>query len=210
MAIIAEGMATGVVRFATFTSPGDEDVATSFALLTRRWKRLSLRIERRWGPFEYFIVVEPQKRGHAHIHVLIRGQRYLPQRQLAQMAYECGFGRVTDIRAGHKYLTRYLAKYLTKTLELTPGRVGKYFRRIRMSRHWVEQVAWEPERRWNRWWILDAPPIAAALEARRLGFRIIHCDGDRLEPPTTLGRIVQWLKTLRGYRSSGFWINPAQ
>lgn len=209
IAIIQAGMAAGFIRFATFTAPGDEDPTASFREATTRWKRLRLRIERRWGKFEYFIVVEPQKRGHAHLHVLIRGPRYLPQRQLAAMARECGFGRVADIKQGHRRLAGYLAKYLTKTLDLTPADAGKYFRRVRMSRGWVDQPAWEPERHWSRWWILDAPPVAAALEARRHGLKVVHFDVDGHEPPAMLGRIVQWLRDLRGYRSSGFWSNPA-
>jgi hypothetical protein len=209
IAIIQAGMAAGFIRFATFTARGDEDPTTSFREATRRWKRLALRIERRWGKFEYLIVVEPQKRGHAHLHVLIRGRRFLPQRHLARMAQECGFGRVADIKAGHPQLAGYLAKYLTKTLEMTPANAGKYFRRVRMSRGWVDQPAWAPERRWERWWILDVPPIVAALDARRHGLRVVHVDADGHEPPTVLGRIVQWLRSLRDYRSSGYWSNPA-
>lgn len=207
--LIQAGMAAGFIRFATFTAPGDEDTDASFREATRRWKRLRLRIERRWGKFEYFIVVEPQKRGHAHLHVLIRGPRFLPQRQLARMAAECGFGRVADIRQGQTYLPGYLAKYLTKTLDLTPAQAGRYFRRVRMSRRWAEKTSWDPEHKWERWWILDAPPIVAALEARRRGYQVVHFDVDRHEPPAMLGRIVQWLHTLIGYRSSGFWSNPA-
>jgi hypothetical protein len=208
IAIIRAGMAAGHIRFMTLTAPGDEDVGTSFRQATRRWKRLHLRIERRWGKFEYFIVVEPQQRGHAHLHVLIRGPRYLPQRQLGAMAQEVGFGRIVDIRAAHRQLPGYLAKYLTKTLGLTPAQSGRYFRRVRMSRHWVDALAWDGKRKWDRWWILDAPPIAAALEARRRGLRVVHFDTDGLEPPTMLGRIVQWLHSLRGYRSAGFWHPP--
>lgn len=209
MAQIQAGMSSGFIRFATFTAPGDEDAAASYRQLTKRWKRLALRIARRWGKFEYLLVVEPQQRGHAHLHVLIRGPSFLPQPQLARMAAECGFGRVTHIKAAHRRLPVYLAKYLTKTLPMRPAQAGRYFRRVRMSRGWVDEPAWQPERRWTHWWILDVPPIAAALDAHKKGYIVVHVDLDRHEAPTTLGRIVQWLRTIRGYRSSGFWKYPA-
>lgn len=208
IAVIQAGMAAGFIRFATFTARGEEDADASFREATRRWKRLHLRIQRRWGKFEYFIVVEPQKRGHAHLHVLIRGPRFIPQRQLARIAAECGFGSVADIREGKAYLARYLAKYLSKTLELTQAQAGRYFRRVRMSRHWVEKTTWEPDHRWERWWILDVPPVLAGFEAHRRGYHVVHFDTDGHEPPTMLGRIVQWLHTLAGYRSAGFWSPP--
>ncbi|MCV0403786.1 MAG: hypothetical protein K5924_08750 [Chloroflexi bacterium] len=205
MAQIKVGMAGGFIRFATFTAPGNEDVMTSYQLATKRWKTLQLRMQRRWGKFEYLIVVEPQKRGHAHLHVLIRGQRFLPQRQLSQMAVESGFGRITDVRAGHPRLVGYLAKYLTKTLQLGPAQAPKYFRRVRMSRGWlVDEPAWEPAHRWTSWWILDAPPLAAALDARRHGYNVVEWEVDRWERETLLGRCIQWLRTVRGYRSRGF------
>ena len=204
------GMARGQVRFVTLTSPGDEDVFTSYDQATRRWKRLALRIERRWGAFEYFLVVEPQKRGHAHLHVIIRGERYMPQRVLAAMARDCGFGRITHIKVpARRQLAGYLSKYLTKTLDLPNVRAPRYFRRVRMSRGWVDEPAWEPERRWDSWWILDASPALAAVNVRQHGLIVVHVDHDAHERSSLPGRIVQWLRSVRGYRSAGFWANAA-
>ncbi len=204
------GMARGQIRFITLTSPGDEDVVTSYAEITRRWKRFALRVARRWGKFEYFVVVEPQKRGHAHLHVIIRGERFMAQRVLSAMARECGFGRVVDIRRpARRQLAGYLSKYLTKTLELPNVRAQRYFRRIRASRGWVDEPPWQPERRWDSWWILDVSPSVAARNAQQHGLNVIHVESDGHEVPPPLGRIVQWLRSLRGYRSSGYWQNPA-
>ena len=87
----------GTYRFFTITSPGREDAETTYRELPRRWKRLHERIARRFGRIEYVTVVEAQKRGAAHLHVVYRG-RYIPQPWLSRAAAASGFGPIADIR----------------------------------------------------------------------------------------------------------------
>jgi hypothetical protein len=178
---VRAGMALGAVRFFTLTSPGNEDAETSYALFPARWKRFHERVARRFGRIEYLGVVEPQKRGAAHIHVVYRGP-YVPQAWLARTAAECGFGRIADIRRSNPRLVTYLAKYLTKELAAAAGdqtarRAGppKYFRRVRWSRGWCTWSRREASR-WERWWFVDAVPSHAAIDARHRGYKVVELD----------------------------------
>src|SRR4051794_25950141 len=91
------GMRVGPVRFITLTSPGGEDSATSYAELPKRFHRLMSRMQRRFGRIEYYAVVERQKRGAAHVHMVYRGP-YIVQAWLSRAARESGFGKIADIR----------------------------------------------------------------------------------------------------------------
>lgn len=173
MARTKAGMSIGTCRFFTLTSPGTEDGDTSYEQFPERWKQFRMRVERRWGRIEYIAVVERQKRGAAHVHVVYRGP-FIPQQWLSRVAAECGFGRVADIRRSNPKLMRYLAKYLTKELSDPKAGPPRYFRRVRWSRGWC---VWEKRSRavpYNDWWILDTrqptrppKPLAAASRSRR-------------------------------------------
>jgi DNA-binding transcriptional LysR family regulator len=195
------GMRLGTVRFFTITSPGAEIAATTYAEFGRRWKRLHLRIVRRFGPIEYLGVVEPQPgRGAAHIHVIYRGP-YIPQRWLSNAAREAGFGPIVDIRRAPKGIASYIAKYLTKDLTAADGgRAPRYFRRVRWSRGWCTWERRTPERVWDRWWIADAVQAHAAIDARGRGFTVIECVVADPHARFHQGRLVRWVRGLRGFR----------
>jgi hypothetical protein len=199
IARVRAGMALGTCRFFTLTSPGDEDAETSYAEFPARWKRFRMRVERRFGRIEYLGVVEPQKRGAAHVHVVYRGP-YIPQQWLSRIAAECGFGRIADIRRSNPQLMRYLAKYLTKELSDPTAAPPRYFRRVRWSRAWC---VWEKRRRalpWKRWWIADAVPIHAAIDAARRGLTVEEMVAGNWGARFELRRPVRWLHDLTGYR----------
>ena len=197
------GMAIGTCRFFTLTSPGTEDAETSYSEFPTRWKRFRMRLERRFGRIEYLGVVEPQpRRGAAHIHVVYRGP-YIPQQWLSRVAAECGFGKVADIRRSHPALMRYLAKYLTKELSDPTAAPPRYFRRVRWSRGWC---SWEKRARkvpWTRWWIADAVPAHAAIDAARRGLTVEEVIADDPGASYCLRRPIQWLRDLVGYRPFG-------
>ncbi len=210
MAQIGAGLRLGRTRFLTLTSPGGEDAATSWAELPARWKRFHQRLVRRYGPFEYLAVTEVQHRGNPHLHIVYRGQ-YMPQRVLGGMARESGFGRVTDIRDGHPGLVRYLAKYLTKDLQRdlraripasdqrgAGGGPPRYYRRVRMSRHWCNPLAkGEPEHHWPNWFILDGPPEQAVREVTRVGFRVVELVLGPWRGPVAAAGRLRWLRGMR-------------
>ena len=78
IARVKAGMALGTCRFLTLTSPAGECPDESYARFPARWKRMHMRLERRFGRIQYVAVVEPQKRGAAHVHVVYRGP-FIPQ-----------------------------------------------------------------------------------------------------------------------------------
>jgi hypothetical protein len=155
----------------TLTSPGTESPEESLAELTERWKRLSLRIGRRFGRFEYAAIVELQDRGSPHLHLIMRGP-FMPFPWLAKAAREVGFGPMVDIRQPKMNLSRYLTK------SLGPGTSGdllpSHFRRVRWSRGWTPPVAKRVRRRWPTWLVAFAGPRRAAASANGLGYRVVE------------------------------------
>jgi hypothetical protein len=144
-------------------------------------------------------VVERQKRGAAHVHVVYRGP-YIPQQWLSRVAVECGFGRIADIRRSNPQLMRYLAKYLTKELSDPTAAPPRYFRRVRWSRGWC---VWEKRGRtvpYQDWWIVDAPPALAAIDARRQGYVVEEVGSDGNSPRFNRHWSIRWMKSLTGYR----------
>jgi hypothetical protein len=168
---IQAGLAAGTVRFMTLTSPGDEGEEEALGQLTRRWKRLHLRMGRRFGPIEYVAVVELQHRGSPHMHVLFRGP-FVPFLWLAKAASDVGFGTVVDIRRP----SSSLAGYLTKSLG--PGTTGdllpRAFRCVRWSRGWSSRIARRIRRAWRGWYVAFADPRRAAASAVEYGYRIVE------------------------------------
>jgi hypothetical protein len=209
IARVRAGMDLGVCRFMTLTSPAGETAEESYERFPARWKRMHMRLERRFGRIEYIAVVEPQERGAAHVHVIFRGP-FIPQPWLSRAAKASGFGRIADIRPAHKGLMSYIAKYLTKQLTTGPGRAGtgsstgpipKYFRRVRWSKGWC---AWTRSRERDdavTWWIADVGQVHAALNARNRGYRVTELViAESASSRICLERIVRWLPSLNEYR----------
>jgi hypothetical protein len=171
--MVRRGMRLGTPRFFTLTSPGEDDAVTSYAEFQKRWHRFQARLRRRYGTVEYVAVVERQKRGAAHVHVVYRGP-YIPWQWLGRAASESGFGKIVDIRKPAKRIERYLAKYLTKELEDPKSAPPRYFRRVRRSRRWSD---WRPPKRqprWPMWLIARAAPARTAQAARGRGYTVVE------------------------------------
>ena len=207
IARVKAGMGLGSCRFLTLTSPAGESGEDSYLRFPARWKRFHMRLERRFGRIEYVAVVEPQKRGAAHVHVVYRGP-FIPQAWLSRAAAASGFGRIADIRRSHPKLMSYLAKYLAKGLDPEASAAGrrsqklpKYFRRVRWSSRW--SPPWTPRAHrtsWTSWWIADVGQVHAAIDARGRGYEVTELVIGEASPGLCLIRIVRWLKTLSGYR----------
>ena len=206
IARIHKGMAGGgTCRFFTITSPGGEDTDTTYKQLPKRWKRLHERIARRFGRIEYVTVVEAQKRGAAHLHVVYRGP-FIPQRWLSRAAEAAGFGRIADIRRPPRAIAGYVAKYLAKDLgasgvrrpDGSAFRLPKYFRRVRFTPGWCEWARRPRSARWSTWYIADAPPAPTARSARARGLVVVEIalNGWKASPPW---RPVRWLTGFGGY-----------
>jgi hypothetical protein len=116
-------------------------------------------------------VVELQRRGSPHLHVIVRGP-FIPFPWLARAARDVGFGRIVDIcrpKPG-------LAGYLTKSLG--PGTSGdllpSHFHRVRWSRGWSAPVARRVRRAWPTWLVAFAGPRRAAASAVARGYRVVE------------------------------------
>jgi len=198
-------MRLGTCRFFTITSPGGENREASYGEFPERWKRLHQRIVRQFGRIEYIAVVEPQKRGAAHIHVVYRGD-FIPQRWLSKAAKESGFGPIADIRLPPRQVATYLAKYLTKELRDPSVAPPRYFRRVRWSKGWSDWSKPTASQLWEQWWIVDAVPVHAAISAARGGFEVVEIHSDDWSARFHPARIVQWMRGLRGQRHSVYHV----
>jgi hypothetical protein len=92
--------------------------------------RVYLRRRLGYAPM-YIRILEYQKNGNAHFHVLLNC--HLPQNWLSEAWSALGGGRIVDIRHVDIHrVSRYLSKYLTKEMLLS---APKGARRVTTSRH---------------------------------------------------------------------------
>ena len=96
------------------------------------WGKFRTYLKRKYGDSITFIsILEPQKSGHAHLHILV--DRYMDQRWLSSNWTAVGGGPMVNIKLVDIHrVSRYLSKYLTKEL-LLKGFEFKY-RRYTTSR----------------------------------------------------------------------------
>jgi hypothetical protein len=168
---IQAGLERGESWFATLTSPGDEDPEASLRLLSGRWKAFNLRLTRLLGHVEYVAVVELQKRGSPHIHVLVRGP-LISRSWLAKASAAVGFGRIADVRT----TSRGIAGYLTKAIgpNTSGDALPTHFRRVRWSRGWSLPLLRRVKRVWEAWYMALAGTGPAAASAVARGFRVVE------------------------------------
>lgn len=96
---------------------------------------------------EYWCVYEPHKSGEPHLHVALRGWRYIPQKRLAERWFELTGARIVDIRRidDPGKASRYLAKYIAKAAHKF-GTAKRYWK----SAGWVLNRGDETEEPWER------------------------------------------------------------
>jgi hypothetical protein len=118
----------------------------SVRYLNQTWAEFRVSLKRRFGTApQYIRVLEFQKNGNPHFHILI--DRYIPQRWVSQAWSAVGGGKMVDIRQVDLHrVSRYLSKYLTKELLMS---APKRSRRITTSRgiHLFEKTP--RETRWE-------------------------------------------------------------
>lgn len=105
------GMAVkGRLRFLTLTT-SDEAMALD---IHKSWRKLVMRLRRRFGAFEYMGVRE-HKGERQHLHIIFRGA-YLEQSIVSALWGDIHKSPVVDIRAvrGQRAGVSYIAKYLSK------------------------------------------------------------------------------------------------
>lgn len=97
-------------KFSTFTFA--ENV-TDLTMAHKAWDKFVKRLRRRYGDFKYINVVEFQKRGAVHYHML-SDLPYIPNSELAEI-WGQGFVKINDI-AHVDNVGAYVVKYMTKEL----------------------------------------------------------------------------------------------
>lgn len=98
-------------KFVTFTF---RDNVTDVAVANALWHRFVHRLRRRYPSLVYLAVIEFQKRGAVHYHMLAR-LPYVPKSLLTQL-WANGFVKINDIRHVDN-LGAYVTKYMVKDLQ---------------------------------------------------------------------------------------------
>jgi len=144
-------------RFLTLTlDPSKCPAEYSIKYIRICWSKFRTYLKRRYSVSVSFItVLELQKNGYAHLHILI--DRYVPQSWISDSWQAVGGGKIVFIKKVDKHrISKYLTKYLTK--ELLKANVEEQphvrYRRVTTSRDiklFIKQKHGE--------WILMTVPI---------------------------------------------------
>lgn len=117
-----------MVKWLTLTLPG-ESFRKSFSiqdaekLSKKNLSKLFNALKRKRGDFEYFWVVEPQKDGFPHYHVMLLGKNISSIdvkndiERLWRKVYRMGFVKIKKVEGGPRKIASYMTKYMTKALE---------------------------------------------------------------------------------------------
>jgi hypothetical protein len=119
-AIATKAVEKDLRRFLTLTlDPRHCSAEDSVRHLRESWRKFRVYLQRRHGKTITFIaVVEFQRNGYAHLHVLV--DRYIEQRWISEAWQAVGGGRIVDIKQVDIHrVAAYLSKYFTKELLLT-------------------------------------------------------------------------------------------
>lgn len=132
-AIIRKAIERDLRRFLTLTlDPRTCTPEESTAYIRDCWNKFRTYLKRRHGALVSFIaILELQKSGYAHLHVLV--DRYIPQPWISEAWQSVGGGRIVFITQVDVHrVAGYLAKYLTK--ELLESKLHPRQRRYTTSR----------------------------------------------------------------------------
>lgn len=101
----------------------------AYRYMAQRFNVLMATLRERY-PGEYIRVVEEQKRGAPHYHLIHFGHRYIDKRELSRLAQQAGLGRVVDVSLvrSHKRVAQYVLKYALKdaAADYVPYRMRYY------------------------------------------------------------------------------------
>lgn len=132
-AIIDKAEELKLQRFLTLTlDPSQCSVEQSVEYIRETWNKLRTYLRRRYNqPITFISIIELQKSGYAHLHVLV--DRYIPQKWIKSAWQRVGGGKFVNIKFVDVHrVAAYLSKYLTKDLFLNQFKPGT--RRFTTSR----------------------------------------------------------------------------
>jgi hypothetical protein len=119
-------------KFLTLTLDGNEwrknhSIEYAEQEIKKNWNKLRSAIIKKYGKFEYIWVMESQKDGYPHMHVVMIGKSISPpdiKEWIYKLwkSYGMGFSFIKQVYGGTGGITAYITKYITK--ELQTGRKG--------------------------------------------------------------------------------------
>lgn len=124
------------VKFLTLTFPGQEyrdatNPQAAEAAMKSSFKKMIAQLRRKLkGRINYAWVVEKQRDGFPHLHVVLIGRAIGPISVLADIEFlwrkqqELGFVRLNAVKGGISRVSGYLSKYITT--EIAKGRKGSH------------------------------------------------------------------------------------
>ncbi|MDE2222756.1 MAG: hypothetical protein KGK03_06770 [Candidatus Omnitrophica bacterium] len=118
-AIIKKASEKDLRRLLTLTlDPSKCKAEESIPYIKKCWNKMRTYLKRKFGKNISFIaVLELQKSGYAHLHILI--DRYVDQAWASEAWQAIGGGRIVHLRSVDIHrVTHYLSKYLTKSMFL--------------------------------------------------------------------------------------------
>lgn len=124
-AIVKKATEKGLTRFLTLTLDHNSCSAEeSVSYIRSCWHKFRTYLKRQHGGSVTFIaILEFQKSGHAHLHILV--DRYIHHNWISDKWVAVGGGPVVDIRRVDVHrISNYLSKYMTKELLLSAHFTG--------------------------------------------------------------------------------------
>jgi hypothetical protein len=101
-------------------------LSDEFVFITKGWNKLRSWLKRRYGNFEFLRVLEVQKSGRPHLHVLLSGIKWIDHAELSEIWQKYGGGEIVYIKNVYNReklsTTGYVLKYVNKTLRQSDKR----------------------------------------------------------------------------------------
>lgn len=147
-AIIKWATEKDMTRFLTLTlDPRFCTAKESVKYIRGCWNKFRTYLKRKYGVSISFItIIEPQKSGYAHLHILV--DRFIPQHWITGAWQAVGGGKIVFVRQVEvNRIAAYLSKYLTKATLLTI--VNAKYRRCTTSRDIVLFAKRKPDGKWE-------------------------------------------------------------
>lgn len=197
LAGVREASSGGVrfIKLLTFTLPGRIPIAgqlveplgpDAYRYMARRFNRMMTSVRRRWR-LDYFRVVEEQRRGAPHYHLLVATRAFMPHAELVRLAERAGLGSHVDVFAirSHKAAARYVTKYVTKDAgAVVPARF-RFFTRSRLfgAEARADAFADQALRRvgWSYGYVQDCDAAEVLAGLASIGYAV---EVDAPDPPT--------------------------
>lgn len=188
-AMIASGQ---VLDFVTITSHERlQTFEATEAVWRDAWGRLYHALKRRKHDLQYMIVPERHRNGRMHVHGLWNANvstRWVKDNARKRgLGYECKVIHVDNARFAQRYIVKYVGKSLGEN-------VPTHFRRVRVSRGWVDIPP--PETAYDnlRWEYCGTNGLLQTLydECTAKGITIIDASTGEIFDDIDLGTIVAY------------------